>query len=79
MYCTVTLKINEIYDLDENYNHINVLSAESQYLPTVLVDVNEEIELNKTLIRMLAEHPDVVAVYDNIKGYHSRTIKTFTT
>lgn len=61
--------------LADEYEDVKVLSSGVQYLPDLLSDVGTNIAANETLLDMLNEHEDVVAVYDNIQGLRTATIK----
>ena len=69
-------------EIEEKHQQLEILSADVQYLAKSLVDLDEHnITQADRLIELIANHPDVLNVYDNIIGYPSSTIKfdqTFT-
>ncbi|XP_028394684.1 uncharacterized protein LOC114518861 [Dendronephthya gigantea] len=57
-------------------NACTLLSANLEYLPRTLVDLNKNhIERVHKLLERINEHEDVVKTYDNIQNYPSETYK----
>jgi len=70
----------EIYNLKKalatEYDHLEILSAETQYIAKSLMTLTEELMGRADrVIDIISDHPDVVNVYDNIVDYPSKTIK----
>ena len=63
-------------ELQHNYKHLQILSADVQYIAKSLVELAEEhVTQADRLIEIIGDHPDVLNVFDNIDGYPSSTIK----
>lgn len=62
--------------IEKDFIQLEMLSADVQYLPNTLIEMDENnIQQADRLIDIINAHPDVLNVYDNIKGYGSSTIK----
>ena len=63
-------------ELRQQYEALDILSADVQYIAKSLVELSEDnVTQADRLIELIADHPDVLNVYDNIDGYPSSTIK----
>ena len=55
---------------------LQVISATHEYIAKTLTELNDTtVGQADRVIELLSEHPDVMRVYDNIKGYPSSTCK----
>jgi len=68
--------INIQKELTSNYKDYRIISSENQYLANTLLSLNDEqMDEADRVIDIIMEHHDVINVYDNIRGYPSKTIK----